>query len=126
MATVSDIFKGTSRVDQSRFMPATGQEDNSGWGTVGRVSWMIITAIGAAVAGLALAVVAGWRIMKCVRRVEDNELPDSGDAMGTERLGFSSFSHDLSATDYENPNELEGMDMVSSDAGLIDDPDELL
>jgi hypothetical protein len=117
------------------------QQNNSGPGTVLGMTSMTITAIAGAGAGavvvLAVAIVAAWRIMKYTRAQRDSNLLDSTEMMPTEEgTGFSAFSQDLSSTCYENPNELEGMDMVNSDGlateivdsdlSLVDDPDELL
>lgn len=137
------LFPRSRLLDRSAFpttaMPGTSQENNSGGGKVLSGSWVMIIAIAGAAVALMVAAVVAWQIAKCVRGNDDSDLPpESSEApMESEAgTGFGSFTHDLSAIYYENPNELEGMDMVDSepiatdlmesDGVLLDDPNELL
>jgi hypothetical protein len=144
--TASDTFIQTAPLPASRLfdrsgffstrMPETSREDSSGSGKVAGIGWLTIVAIAAAAVALLIAILAAWRIAKCAH--EHSDLPQaSSEGMQTEeRTAFTSFTHEMSAVYYENPNELETIeildsdglatDLVESEPAIMDDPDELL
>lgn len=139
----TDPFTASRALDRSGFPTTrrveTSGDDSAGGAKVTGGSWLMIVAIVAAVVALMIAVVAAWRITKCVRGQGDSEMPQESSevAMQSEAgTGFGSFTQDVSAIYFENPNELEGADMIDSegigtdliesDGVLLDDPDELL
>jgi hypothetical protein len=138
----TDLFPPSRSPDRSGIRPTvmleTWQENNLGWGKAVVSNWLIIVLVAAGVVAVLLGLVVVWRLVKCARGPGLRDLADSSEPVmqieDGSGLSFS-FTADQALT-CDNPNELEGMDMLDSDAlapdllesdGIsLDDPDELL